>query len=255
MEYGIKQLSELAGVSARTLRYYDEIGLLKPLYTTEAGYRFYGEQEVMLLQQILFYRERGFSLGEITRIIYHKDFDIQHALQEHLLDLEEQKVKLERMIHTVRKTISSMKGETEMSAEEKFEVFKKNVVKEQEERYGAEARRRYGDEQVDASQKKVLDMTEADYQRFVNLGNEILEQLKEAVQAGEDPKGEKGRRLMLLHKEWLGFTWKVYTENAHKGLVNMYVQDPRFTQYYDREVTGCAEFLRKAVEYWISVER
>ena len=134
MEYGIRQLSELAGVSARTLRYYDEIGLLKPLYTTEAGYRFYGEQEVMLLQQILFYRERGFGLGEITRIIYHKDFDIQHALQEHLQDLEEQKVKLERMIDTVRKTISSMKGETEMSAEEKFEVFKKNVVKEQEER-------------------------------------------------------------------------------------------------------------------------
>ena len=69
MAYGIRELSELAGVSARTLRYYDEIGLLKPLYVSEAGYRFYGEQEAEALQQILFYRERGFCLKQIHEIL------------------------------------------------------------------------------------------------------------------------------------------------------------------------------------------
>ena len=81
MKYSIRKLSELAGVSARTLRYYDEIGLLKPLEVSEAGYRYYGEHELALLQQILFYRERGFDLKQIRKILYQDDFDIMHALK------------------------------------------------------------------------------------------------------------------------------------------------------------------------------
>ena len=80
MTYSIRELSELAGVSARTLRYYDEIGLLKPLYVSDAGYRFYGDSEVAVLQQILFYRGRGFDLKQIRRIIYEENFDIVKAL-------------------------------------------------------------------------------------------------------------------------------------------------------------------------------
>lgn len=90
MEYGIRELSEIAGVSARTLRYYDEIGLLKPLYVNEAGYRFYGKEELDMLQQILFYRERGLELKMIKQILYQKDFDIANALKDHLLELENQ---------------------------------------------------------------------------------------------------------------------------------------------------------------------
>ena len=87
MEYSITELSKLAGVSARTLRYYEEIGLLIPLYTNESGYRFYGEKEVELLQQILFYRERGFELKQIRDLIYREDFDVLHSLKEHILEL------------------------------------------------------------------------------------------------------------------------------------------------------------------------
>lgn len=84
LKYSIRKLSELAGVSARTLRYYDEIGLLKPSEISEAGYRYYGERELALLQQILFYRERGFDLKQIRKILYQDDFDIMRALKEHL---------------------------------------------------------------------------------------------------------------------------------------------------------------------------
>ena len=111
MEYSIKELSELAGVSARTLRYYDEIGLLKPLRVNEAGYRYYGEREVESLQQILFYRERGFELKTIQRIIYDEKFDMLNAMEEHLLALEKQKADTEALILTVKKTIQSIKGE------------------------------------------------------------------------------------------------------------------------------------------------
>ena len=105
MEYSIKELSELAGVSARTLRYYDEIGLLKPLRVSDAGYRYYGEKETALLQQILFYRERGFELKTIQKIIYDKEFDMLEAMEEHLRQLENQKKHTELLIQTV-KTVS-----------------------------------------------------------------------------------------------------------------------------------------------------
>ena len=145
MEYSIKELSELAGVSARTLRYYDEIGLLKPLRVNEAGYRYYGEREVESLQQILFYRERGFELKTIQRIIYDEKFDMLNAMEEHLLALEKQKADTEALILTVKKTIQSIKGECVMSDKEKFQALKEKAVRENEEMYGAEAREKYGD--------------------------------------------------------------------------------------------------------------
>lgn len=102
MEYSIRKLSEMAGVSARTLRYYDEIDLLKPLYTDDSGQRYYGENEVALLQQILFYRERGFDLKRIQRILYQEDFDIMQALEEHLLELEGKRKYMDSLVRTVK---------------------------------------------------------------------------------------------------------------------------------------------------------
>ena len=113
--YQVKELADLAGVSARTLRYYDSIGLLKPACVSEAGYRLYGEREVDLLQQILFYRERGMDLKEIRDILYTENFDILGALREHLRELEAQKAHTEALIGLVRRSITAMKGEKAMT--------------------------------------------------------------------------------------------------------------------------------------------
>ena len=249
--YSIKELSDMAGVSARTLRWYDRIGLLQPAFVNDAGYRFYGEREVDLLQQILFYRERGVELKKIRSIIYEEGFDIMAAMEEHLYELEEQKARIDGLIRLVRRSIISMKGEDRMNDSEKFMAFKENVVKKHEEKYGAEARAKYGDKGVDDAQQKVLDMSEEDYERFVNLGEEILRRLEDAVQNGISPESEEAGRIVALHKEWLGMTWKKYTEEAHKAVANMYISDERFKMHYDREVSGCAEFLEKAVRYKI----
>lgn len=251
MDYSIKELSELAGISARTLRYYDEIGLLLPLRTNEAGYRFYGEKEVELLQQILFYRERGMSLEQIRSIVYQNDFDILSALYNHLEELENQKKRLDSLISIVQKTILAKRGEKEMSDKERFEIFKEKIIQEHEKKFGQEVRQKYGDASMEETKEKIKNLTEADYERFQNLGKEILMRLKEAIIGGISPESEDGKRIVLLHKEWLGMTWKTYSKQAHKGLAEMYVMDERFTAYYDREVKGCADFLRKAVGYWL----
>lgn len=250
MEYSIRELSELAGVSARTLRYYDGIGLLKPLYASEAGYRYYGDAEVALLQQILFYKERGFDLKQISKILYQDGFDIMSALEEHLLALEEQRNYTDSLIRSVKQTILQMKGESEMNNAEKFAAFKERVVKENEEKYGAEIREKYGNEEIDASNRKILNMSETDYERFQNLGAEIRKRLEEGVAAGISPDSDEARRIVLLHKEWLSMTWKKYTEEAHKAVANMYICDERFKAYYDKEVPGCAELLEAAVRHF-----
>lgn len=247
MEYSIRELSELAGVSARTLRYYDEIGLLKPSRTSEAGYRFYGKREVELLQQILFYRERGLELEQIIAALYHPGFNIRNALEEHLLELEQQRRRTERLIQNIRETLASMEGEYEMSDTERFAAFKENMVAENERRYGAELREKYGEAEVNAANQKVLNMTEGEHQRFRDLEEEIRSRLEAAVRAEEKPESEEMKAVVALHREWLMMTWKKYTKEAHIGVGKMYVTDERFLKYYDRNVEGCAELLSAAI--------
>lgn len=138
-----------------------------------------------------------------------------------------------------------------MSDKEKFEAFKERAVRENEEKYGSELREKYGDEAVDASQKKILGMSEEDYERFQNLGREVLERLQAAVLDGLSPDSDEAGRIVMLHKEWLGMTWKKYTQEAHRAMANLYISDERFKLYYDREVPGCAELLQKAIEYHV----
>ena len=156
------------------------------------------------------------------------------AMEEHLCELEEQKAHIDALIRLVRRSVISMRGENKMSDAEKFMAFKENVVKKHEELYGAEARAKYGGKGVDDAQQKVLDMSVEDYERFQNLGEEIRRRLKKAVQNGISPESEEAGRIVTLHKEWLGMTWKKYTEEAHKAVANMYISDERFKMYYDR---------------------
>lgn len=249
-EYGIAELSKLAGVSARTLRYYDEIGLLKPRRVNEAGYRFYGEKEVNLLWQILFYRERGLELAKIRRILTSPEYDVAGELEHHLKELEREREHLDILIRTVAQTIASMKGEDQMSDQKKFEAFKKELVENNESAYGEEIRRKYGDENVDLANQRRFKLSEEEYRKMTELEAEILSRLNAAVRGGENPESETGREISSLHRSWLGYTWPSYIAKAHCELAKMYTADERFTAYYDREVVGCAEFLKDAILHW-----
>lgn len=125
INYTIKQLAELSGVSKRTLRYCDEIGLLKPALLNSSGYRIYTQKEVNKLQQILFYKVLGVGLKAIQKIITSPYFDELKALKDYFIKLSKQKEQLEILINNVRKTIISIERGTTMNDREKFAGFKK----------------------------------------------------------------------------------------------------------------------------------
>lgn len=249
MEYTIQKLSQIAGVSTRTLRYYDEIGILKPARINSSKYRIYGQAQVDLLQQILFYREMGVSLDTIKEIITAKDFNEEKALEHHLTKLLAEKKQLDILIENVKKTLEYKKGNINMSDNEKFQGLKKKLINENEQKYGKEIREKYGDETINESNQRMMNMTKEQYEEFEQLGQEVLDTLEAAYATG-DPAGELAQKTADLHKKWLTFTWKEYSKEAHSGLAQMYVDDERFTAYYDKKQPGLAAFLRDAVHIY-----
>ena len=249
MEYSINELSKIAKVSARTLRYYDEIGLLKPKRISSSNYRIYGEEEIDQLQQILFYKNMGFKLEDIKEIITSKTFDILKALDNHKKELIAKREQINLLIENVEKTISYRRGEIKMSNKEKFEGFKKDLVNKNEEKYGKEIRKKYGDKQVDDANKKMLGLNEEEYREYEKLSQDIINTLKEAMEEN-NPAGEKAQEACELHKKWLGYTWNFYSKEAHRGLGEMYVEDERFKKYYDDNKDGMSEFFRDALNIY-----
>lgn len=250
MEYTIQQLSRLSGVTTRALRWYDKLGLLKPSGRTEGGYRRYGPAEVDRLQDILYYRALGVELARVKAILDDPSYDRLAVLRDHLSALEEERERIQRLIDSVQETIRVQERDESMSDEKKFEAFKRQFVEEKERLYGAEARKKYGDAQVDASNARVMGITLEQYQEYERLGEEILEKLSAAVAEGADPAGEVGRELTDLHRRWLTIMGDKCDAQRQRGIAELYVQDRRFTAYYDRERPGCARFLRDAVLHW-----
>ena len=246
MEYTVQKLGKLAGISTRTLRYYHEIDILRPARINSSGYRIYGQAEVDMLQQILFYRELGLGLNDIKNIINEPTFDGGNALVEHRRKLLEKREQLDLLIANVDKTIFSKNGGISMSNKEKFKGFKEKMVADNEKKYGSEIRSKYGDDAVNKSNQKIKGMTQEQYDEVTRLEKEVLLTLNEAFKTG-NPKSEIAQKAADMHKKWLCYYWSTYSEEAHANLAQMYVDDERFTAYYDNENPGTAEFLRNTI--------
>lgn len=248
MEYTIQKLAQMAGVSTRTLRFYDEIGILKPARINSSGYRIYGKHEVDRLQQILFFRHLDVPLEKIKEIITDPNFDALQALKEHREKLMDKRRQLDVLIETVEKTIQEKEGKVSMSDQEKFEGLKKQMLEENERKYGKEIREKYGEETVQKSNEKFMNMTQEQFEEAERINQELIETLIKAMDTN-DPASALAQKAAELHKQWLMFFWPQYTKEAHAGVTQMYVDDARFTEYYDQHKPGMAKFLRDAV--WI----
>ncbi|SFH15675.1 DNA-binding transcriptional regulator, MerR family [Desulfotomaculum arcticum] len=246
MEYTVQKLGQMAGISTRTLRYYDEIGILKPARINSSGYRIYGQNEVDRLQQILFYRELGLSLESIKEIVTSPSFDGVKALREHRNKLLEKRKQLDLLIANIDKTIALKEGRITMNDQEKFEGFKQKLINDNEQKYGKKIREKYGDEAVNKSYQKVKGMSKEQYEDVERLGSEVIKTLEAAFKTG-DPAGEPAQKAADLHRQWLSYYWDCYTKEAHIGVTQMYVDNERFTAYYDKNQPGTAAFLRDAV--------
>lgn len=245
--YRIGELAHMAGTTTRTLRFYEEAGLLAPSGRSERGYRLYRSADADRLQEILLLRRCGVAVRDIGPLLSTSPAERAELLARHLDRLRDERRRLARLIATVERTLATLEGEDRMADDEKFEGFKRDLVEANEKRHGAEARGRYGDDAVDESNRKMLKMSKQEYGDFRALEEQIRSELERAVDAGDDPAGETGERICDMHRAWLGFTWPSYSAEAHRALAESYVADDRFRSYYDRSVEGCAAWLRDAV--------
>ncbi|PIC85878.1 MerR family transcriptional regulator [Sporosarcina sp. P20a] len=238
MRMKVKQVAELVGISVRTLHHYDEIGLLTPEETTDVGYRYYSEQNLETLQQILFFKELDFPLKEIKVILSDPSFDRQQALQLHRKLLLEKRERIDQMIATIDKTTQYVKGEIHMSNEEKFKGFNFSHNP-----YEEEARKLWGAKAVEQSNTS-----------FKN--NAVREKMNDIYRKLADLRNTppESTEAQTAISEWYEFlntqTGHHYTLEAFKGLGQMYVADERFTTNIDQFGDGLAQFMCETMTFF-----
>jgi DNA-binding transcriptional MerR regulator len=243
MTYTIKEIADLAGVSTRTLRYYDEIGLLSPADTGENGYRYYDQGSLLRLQQILFFRELDVPLKDIQLIMSRPDFNLLQALENHRLSLENKVSRLDRLIATIDQTISTITGGKMMSAEEYFEGFDETL-------YEDEIRQRWGNTpQYAESQMKWASYSKEQKDAIKIEGGRItirmVSQDPGALPTDPDVQAAIGEYHAYINNYF--YTCEV---GFLRGLADMWVEDPRFEVNYERIRPGGAEFVREAVHIY-----
>ncbi|HET6595520.1 MAG TPA: MerR family transcriptional regulator [Anaerolineales bacterium] len=244
----VKQLSKLAGVTPRTLHHYDDIGLLKPSSVGENGYRYYGEESLLRLQQILFYRELDIPLEDIKKIMGRRDFDVLGALRSHREALQKQVTRLNRLISTVDNTINHLKGNTIMSDKAYFEGFSE----EEQEKYAKEAEEVYGAEGVRESNRKWKAYSAAKKEAIMAEGKAVYTDIIAAM-----PKGAGSKEAQVIVERWRRHLEYFWTPNLDQllGLANGYNDDPRFKANFDKMHPQLAEFMREAVTIYVENQR
>ena len=253
MSYSINELAKLAGISTRTLRYYDKQGLLKARRNPENNYRYYEESEVDQLQKILFLKLFDLPLEEIKQVMQTSPKTQYQVLRNQRSKLVAQQQNLDDLIKNLDKTLATMKGETQMTDTEKFATLKKEMINKNERQYGAEIRKKYGDAQIDFSNDKFSSLSADELAHFKKLSAEILTELKNFDNTA-GVKQAAAKHIFDLHKEYLLTIWPKgqYSREAHKNLARMYVCDTRFNKYY-AEGTGnpdAAKILKAIIDYY-----
>lgn len=242
--FTVKQLSRLAGVTPRTLHHYDAIGLLKPTRVGENGYRYYGEEALLRLQQILFYRELDLPLEDIKDIMGRHDFDLLGALESHKAALNKQVARLGRLIRTVDNTIDYLKGKQTMSEKEIFTGFSD----ERQEQYALEAEKLYGAEDVRASMKKWKAYSAEKKQRIMEQGSRNYTDMVAAM-----PLGAASPEAQAIVERWRRHMDYFWTPSLDQllALAEGYNTDERFKATFDKIHPQLAAFMLEAVKVYV----
>ena len=237
MKMQIKEFAEFTGVSVRTLHYYDEIGLLTPAFVDRStGYRFYDEQSLLRMQEILFYRELDFSLKSIGEILSAPNYDKTEALKEqkHLLILK--KERLERLISAID---SAVKGENVMTAFDNSE-FEKYKVEAQEKWGKTDAYKEHAERTKNYSKQKWNDLAEG--------MDHIMAEFAVCMKNGETPDSIGAQNLVKTLQNHITENYYLCTNKILAGLGQMYVADERFKSNIDKHADGTATFICEAIE-------
>ncbi|MBO9155009.1 MerR family transcriptional regulator [Chitinophaga sp. GCM10012297] len=243
--YAVKKLAGMAGVSVRTLHHYDRIGLLRPSVRTEAGYRLYGEKELLRLQQILFYKEMDFELKTIAELLDDPEFDMVQALQHHKKSLLQKKKRIETLLGTLEKTIDHLKNKQTMKHEDLY----KGLSKEQAQAWRKEAMERWPG-QVKHSEQQLLKMSPEAFEELKTGFGANWQQLM--AMTDNDPHSAEVQQLIADHYRYILQFWgkPEVAPEAYKGLADLYVSDERYTAVEGKPNRGFAAFMQKAMYYF-----
>jgi DNA-binding transcriptional MerR regulator len=242
MELTVKRLSKLAGVSVRTLHFYDEIGLLRPGRLGANGYRYYGEAALLRLQQILFYKELGLSLDEIAEVLDQPGFDVAEALAAHRRALQERVGRLGRLIETVDRTIAYLKGENEMEPKALFTAFSD----EQQAEFENEADARWGQTVRDSSRKWKA-YSAAQKTQIMAESQHIYEDL--IAQIGQAPDSPAVQANIARWHQNLRHFFEP-SQDVLRGLGALYNDDPQFSDTFQKMNPRLAAFMRSAIDVY-----
>jgi DNA-binding transcriptional MerR regulator len=250
--YTVKQVAKLSGVSVRAIRFYDEIGLLKPAFYGENGYRYYEKEQLLVLQQILFYRELGFELAMIQKIMADPAFDKAKALRSHREHLVHEAERARALIRTIDKTLAHLERETPMKDDEMYQGFdpKKQAEYERQivERWGDAAR-----DHLEESKKRTRNWKAEDFERVKSEYNELHRAFTDALTRGLDAADSEVQELAKRHHAVVLRFWTPNRE-SYIGLGRAYCEHPDFRSLYDGFHPKLAEYLAEAMKFFAERE-
>jgi DNA-binding transcriptional MerR regulator len=243
----VKQVARLSGVSVRTLHHYDEVGLLKPACVGANGYRYYGREELLRLQQILFHRELGFSLEEIGRTLDASGFDKVAALKAHRAKLEAETKRYRELMRTIDQTLASLEGAAKMEDKAMYRGFdpakQAGYEKELVEKHGPDMQGH-----IDTAKQGMAGWKQADFDAMQAEADAIEAGMAKALVDGLPADASSVTALMQRQHAWISKSWnRPAPAQAFKGLGEMYVADPRFRERYDGRQAGLAEYMAAAM--------
>lgn len=244
MAYTVQQLAKTVGVSARTLHYYDEIGLLKPSFIKENGYRYYEEKEVLTLHQIIFFKELEFSLQEIIEILNNPTFDALAVLSDQRTFLQLKKKRIEGVLDAIDTTINSLKGGENIMIGSTKTI---TDTQEQIEEYKQEAKARWGNtDAYKQSTERFKNATKADHQRIAANWKAIIGAFSDHKKTGTAVTHPDVQQTV---DEQFAFMQTFYdcSYDMFRSIADMYVQDPRFTKTYEDVEPGLAQYVRDSI--------
>jgi MerR family transcriptional regulator, thiopeptide resistance regulator len=241
--YTVKKLAATAGVSIRTLHYYDQAGLLKPDFRSSNGYRHYSGDAVIKLQQIMFFRELDFSVEDIKKIMSKPDFSVLQALEDHRILLKKRQKRLKELLATVDRTAKKLKGDKEMSTKDYYKGFSD----EQIEKYRREVKERWGEKVLEESEARVMKLGKKKMEALQAEGGAIFKAITDNIAKGYDSP-----EVQLEINKWRAWLehFHHYSDEAVLGLGQMYSQHPDFAAFYRKINKDLPDFLTKAIEYY-----
>jgi DNA-binding transcriptional MerR regulator len=249
-QFTVSLLAKMSGVSVRTLHVYDEIGLLKPLSRTEAGYRVYGEAELLRLQQILLYKELDFPLAEIRRLLDDPSFDLMTALEEQKKAFRQRQQELAELLDTIDETIHHLKKQGIMS---NLEFLYKGIPKETAEAWRKEAAGKWGEDAVSTSEKHLTSLGKPGIEKLKKEMEEVGKRLYDLRQ--NDPADPLVQAQIAQHYAIIRGFWGTagsadLQAEAYAGLGELYVADDRYMSWKGETQPEFAAFMCKAMEYF-----